>query len=74
MAELVEEIVELIFEDAQQFGALEKVERAQEIVQGGTSATRQRRVYVDALEAGEDPARALQAVVRHLVDEYHADL
>ena len=74
MAELVEEIVELIFEDAQHFGALEKVERAQEIVQGGTSATRQRRVYVDALEAGEDPARALQAVVRHLVDEYHADL
>ncbi|KRS18347.1 carboxylate-amine ligase [Roseovarius indicus] len=74
MGELVEEIIELIREDAQHFGSLEEVETAQEIVQGGTSSSRQRQVYLDALEAGDDNEHALQAVVRHLVDEYHADL
>lgn len=74
MGELVEELIELVFEDARHFGSLEEVETAQEIVQGGTSSTRQRQVYVDALEAGDDTDHALQAVVRHLIEEFHADL
>ena len=48
--------------------------RALEITQHGTSSVRQRQVYVDALEAGDDTEHALQAVVRHLIEEYHADL
>ena len=74
MADLVEEIIELTFEDAQHFGSLQEIETAQEIVQTGTSSTRQRQVYLDAIEAGDDTHHALQAVVRHLIDEFHADL
>jgi len=74
MADLVEEIIELVAEDAQSFGALAEVEAARGIVRDGTSATRQRRVFVEALEAGDDRDGALRAVVRHLVEEFHADL
>jgi len=74
MADLVEEMTELVFEDAQHFGALKEIETAQDIVRSGTSSTRQRQVYLDALEGGGDNQHALQAVVRHLIDEFHADL
>ena len=40
----------------------------------GGSAGRQRQTYTDALEAGDDRDNALKSVVRHLIEEYHADL
>jgi carboxylate-amine ligase len=74
MGELVDEILELAGADAEALGCADEVARARDIVRGGTSATRQRQVFVDALEAGDDRAHALQAVVRHLIAEFHADL
>ena len=74
MAQLVGEIIDLTEEDARHFDALAEVERAREIVETGTSASRQRQVYVEALEAGYERDQALQAVVRHLIEEFHADL
>jgi carboxylate-amine ligase len=74
MGELVDEILELTGADAEALGCAAEAARAREIVRGGTSATRQRQVFVDALEAGDDRAHALQAVVRHLIAEFHADL
>ncbi|MCR9112474.1 MAG: carboxylate-amine ligase [Rhodobacteraceae bacterium] len=74
MAELMEEMFELVEEDALFFESVSEVEAARDILRTGTSSTRQRRVYEDALMAEDDHDHALQAVVRHLIEEYHADL
>ncbi len=74
MPDLVAEIIELVDEDAMHFGSAAEVARALGIARAGNSATRQRRVYVDALEAQDDHAHALRVVVRHLIEEFHADL
>jgi len=74
VAELVEEMLDLTRQDADTLGCLEEVAAARGIVARGTSATRQRQVFVEALEAGDDRDHALQAVVRHLIEEFHADL
>lgn len=74
MDELAEELLRLIEEDIRAFGSEAETEGIRDILETGTSATRQRQVYVDALEAGDDPDHALQAVVRHLIEEFHADL
>ena len=74
MRELVEELVALVAEDAACLGAVAEVEAARDIVRTGTSAMRQRQVYMDALEAGDDRPHALRAVVRHLIREFKADL
>ncbi|MEQ9258101.1 MAG: carboxylate-amine ligase [Roseovarius sp.] len=74
MHELVQEIIELVGEDAQALGARAELEAALAIADKGPSATRQRQAYIEALEAGHDTEHALQAVVRHLIEEFHADL
>ena len=71
---LVEELLDLVEEDARFFGSLAEVERAREMLGTGTSAGRQRQVFVESLEAGDDAEHALKAVVRSLIDEFHADL
>jgi len=73
-AELLEEIFDLVQEDALYFECLEEVENARTMLTTGTSAGRQRRAHQDALDAGEDAQGALRGVVRHLIEEYHADL
>jgi glutamate---cysteine ligase / carboxylate-amine ligase len=67
MAELVEELVELLSEDARELGCLPELERARAIVAQGTSADRQLAVYRAALDQGAEPQEALRAVVRWLV-------
>jgi carboxylate-amine ligase len=64
---LLEEIIELIREDAEAFGCTEEVEHARVILERGTSAHQQTRVYEDALEAGSSPEEAARAVVAFLV-------
>ncbi len=71
MAQLLKELMEFLAEDAEALGTLNEITRAQEIARQGTSADRQRRVHAEAIAAGHDPGRA---VVRHLIDEFHADL
>jgi carboxylate-amine ligase len=74
MEDLVAEMVDLMAEDAEFFSSLSEVARLREMVAGGTSAERQRAVARAAREAGADEDAALCAVVRHLIEEYHADL
>lgn len=68
-AELVEELIDLVHEDAVELGCLAEVEHAREIVAGGTSADRQLRAYREALNGGADEETALQRVVDLLIDE-----
>jgi len=74
MSNLIEELIELTQEDALFFECVAEVEAARTMAATGGSAGRQRRVYVEAMEAGYDTGHALQQVVRHLIEEYHADL
>ena len=66
-ADLVEEIIDLVDEDAAELGCLDDVQRARRIVAEGTSADRQLRSYHHALESGSGPDKALAAVVDGLI-------
>ena len=67
--DLLEEIVEIVREDAEALGCVDEVEHARDIVARGTSAQRQLAIYRSALEAGADAAEALRAVVDWLIEE-----
>lgn len=73
-ADLAEEWFALISEDADALGSQPAVARLREMVAGGTSAERQRRVAADARAAGADRTDALRAVTRHLIEEFRRDL
>lgn len=66
---LLEELLELVHEEAAQFGCLAEIGRARGILARGTSAQRQLHVYRQALDAGMDKAAALRAVVDWLIAE-----
>jgi carboxylate-amine ligase len=74
VAELVDELIELVREDAAELGCLAEVERAREIVANGTSADRQLAIYRDALREGASPEEALRLVVDWLMRETLAGL
>lgn len=74
MHDLVTEMIDLIEEDAGVLGCTEAIHGAFRIVEGGTSADRQRAVYDRATERGENHHSALCAVVKHLAEEFTADL
>jgi len=74
MAELVSEMLDLVGEDAEFFSSMTEVTRVRDMVARGTSAERQRAVAKAARDGGADEDGALRAVVRHLIEEYHADL
>jgi carboxylate-amine ligase len=68
-AELLEELIQLVDEDAAAFGCRAEVASAREILARGTSAHRQRATYQAALAAGAGKDRALKAVVDMLIAE-----
>lgn len=74
MSDLVEELLELLEEDALFFESMQELETAREIMRTGTSSTRQRAAYDAARKAGADHDAGLKAVVSHLIEEFHADL
>ncbi len=74
VAALLEELLEMTAEDADALGCVTEVEGARRIVEGGTSADRQRAVYAEAKKHGADHEGRMQAMVRHLIEEFHADL
>ncbi|WP_135503330.1 carboxylate-amine ligase [Roseovarius aestuariivivens] len=74
MAELLEEMIELLQEDALFFTSLGEIETARDVLRTGTSATRQRSAYQEARKAGGDHDAGLAAVVRQLIEEFHEDL
>jgi len=67
--ELVDELIDLVRQDATEMGCLAEVERARDIVSGGTSADRQLATYRDAIDRGADDREALQAVVDGLIQD-----
>jgi carboxylate-amine ligase len=67
--ELVEELIGLIGEQADELGCRAEVERARQIAAQGTSADRQLRVFQTSLDRGASEREALQAVVDHLLAE-----
>lgn len=72
-AELVEELIELTAEDAESLGCRRELMGVRRIASEGTSATRQRQKYADALNRGEEADAALVAVVDQLIEEFAAD-
>lgn len=67
--DLLEEIIELVREDAERFDCVAEIENARDILARGTSAHRQVSVYEVAKTAGADEKEALHAVVDWLAEE-----
>ena len=74
MDQLVEELVSVLAEDAEALNCTKEIETAIEIAATGSSADRQRAVFDGTVAAGKSKDSALRDVVRHLIEEYHADL
>ena len=70
----MDEILELIAEDAVALQCTQEVAAARQIVTEGTSADHQRAVRAAAIAAGASPEEAMVAVVESLVEAFHADL
>jgi carboxylate-amine ligase len=68
-ADLVEELIELVSDEADRLGCRPEVERARQIVAEGASADRQLAAFYAAVEQGHGEEAALRAVVDHLVAE-----
>lgn len=68
-AELLEEMIELTREDQERLGCVKEVEHARTILERGTSAENQVRVYEAAKENGADEEEALHGVVDWLIQE-----
>jgi carboxylate-amine ligase len=68
-SELVEEIIELLREDAIALGCLEEIEGLREILRRGTSAHRQLHVFEAAVQAGASEDEAFTRVVDWLIEE-----
>jgi carboxylate-amine ligase len=68
-ADLLEEILAVIHEDAVALGCLDEVQGARRILAEGTSADRQLACFARTIEAGASRQEALEAVVDHLVVE-----
>ena len=73
-ADLLEEILQFIQEDAEYFGCQAEVNHARTILQRGTSAHRQVACYQQALADGADHQQALNAVVDQLIAETVKDV
>ncbi|GHE92260.1 putative glutamate--cysteine ligase 2 [Aliiroseovarius zhejiangensis] len=72
--QLLEDMFLLIEQDAEALGCTIEVEATRGVLETGISADRQRAVYHDSIQAEKPKEYALQDVVRHLIEEYHADL
>jgi len=71
---LLNEMIELVREDAEALGCVAEVEGARRVLSEGTSADRQRRVFADSVQAEKPVKEAQRDVVRHLIEEFHMDL
>lgn len=67
MADLIDEFIELLAQDAIEFDVRDEVRHARTIVAEGTSAHRQIATYQAALEGGASEHEALQSVVDELI-------
>ena len=73
-ADLFSEIMDLIRPDARALDCMDAVAHARNILEGGTSAHRQRAAFDAAVKGGGDKQAALRAVVDGLIAETKAGL
>lgn len=73
-AQLIDELLALVREDAEHFACAADVERARAIVRRGTSAHMQVATYRSAVAGGATHEEALRAVVDQLIEATTADL
>ena len=66
---LLDELIELVREDAEALACSREVAHARKILTRGTSAHRQLAVYDEARQRGASDREALQAVVSFLIQE-----
>ena len=64
----------LIEEDAGVLRSTEEVLSARNMVKAGTSADQQRSIYAKCRADGRSHDESLRSVVRHLIEEFRADL
>ena len=69
-ADLLEEIIDLVREDAMELGCWSEVQSARRIVANGTSADRQRSVHAKAIASGASAKEAQKQIVRSLIGEF----
>lgn len=72
--QLLDEIIELVEDDATGLGCLDEVLHARTILERGTSTDSQRRVFADAKGDGAEDWEAFAAVVDWLIEETVRDL
>ncbi|NQU57377.1 MAG: carboxylate-amine ligase, partial [Rhodospirillales bacterium] len=68
-ADLIDELITMVGEDAKALNCTAEIERLRDIVEHGTSAHRQLAVYYQSIEGGMSPQEALNAVVDMLIAE-----
>lgn len=73
-AELLDELMSFIEEDAERLGCTKEIENLLNILKDGTSAHSQLTVYQQALASGESETDALKSVVDWLMAETTRDL
>lgn len=66
-SDLIEEMIELVAQDAVEFDTRDEIHHARAIVREGASSQRQIAAYEKALEEGASDGEALQAVVDELI-------
>lgn len=66
-SDLIEEFIEMLAQDATEFGVREELRHARTIVSGGTSAHRQLATYEGAKSDGAEDREALNQVVDELI-------
>ncbi|MCY0096675.1 carboxylate-amine ligase [Hoeflea ulvae] len=69
-ADLLDEIIEMVREDAEALGCWAEVQSARRIVENGTSADRQRSVHATAIAGGASTKEAQKEIVRSLIGEF----
>jgi len=61
-------------EDAGILQCTDELARTLKIASEGTSSDRQRAVYAERIEQGDDHDAAMRTVVHHLIEEFRVDL
>ena len=72
--DLMDEMIEILAEDAEALGSAAEIQRLRQIAANGNSADRQRAAYAAATNGGADHHDAMKAVAQHLIEEFHVDL
>lgn len=67
--DLLDELLELVAQDAEELGCSNEIVKLRDIVTDGNSADRQRAVFKSATDQGADHDEAMRAVVDSLIEE-----